>query len=158
MRAEAVLATPVSRWRWLGTQLGVTAAGSVVVLVAGALGTGIAAAAVTGDAGLVPDMLGAGLAYVPAMWALLAVGIALHGLAPRSTVVLWVVLGVCFVIGFFKELFHIPQWLADVSPFEHTPLLPAAGFDPVPLLLLTAVAVGVGALGLAGFRRRDIAA
>jgi ABC-2 type transport system permease protein len=157
-RAEAVLATRVSRAGWLGASVAVTAAGSAVVLAVGALGIGVAAAIATGDAGLVPRLLGAGLAYLPAMWVLLALGVLLHGVAPRIALGLWAVLTGCFVIGFFKQLLGIPTWLADLSPFEHTPRLPAASLDLVPLVVLTLVAAALAAAGLAGFRHRDIGA
>jgi ABC-2 type transport system permease protein len=157
-RAEAVLVTRVSRAGWLGASVAVSAVGSAVVLAVGGLGIGVAAAIATGDAGLVPRLLGAGLAYLPAMWVLLALGVLLHGVAPRIAIALWAVLTGCFVIGFFKQLLGIPTWLADLSPFEHTPRLPAAGLDVVPLVVLTLVAAALAAAGLAGFRHRDIGA
>jgi ABC-2 type transport system permease protein len=89
---------------------------------------------------------------------LLAIGVVLHGVAPRAAMALWGVLAGCFVIGFFKQLLGIPTWVADLSPFEHTPRLPAVGFDAVPLVVLTVVAAGLAAAGLAGFRHRDIGA
>jgi putative exporter of polyketide antibiotics len=38
------------------------------------------------------------------------------------------------------------------------PLLPAAGLEVVPLLVLTATAVGLAAAGTVAFRRRDVSA
>jgi putative exporter of polyketide antibiotics len=38
------------------------------------------------------------------------------------------------------------------------PLLPAAGLDVVPLLVLTAIAVGLSVAGTVAFRRRDVPA
>jgi ABC-2 type transport system permease protein len=64
----------------------------------------------------------------------------------------------CFVVGFFRELLDLPQWLADLSPFERTPLVPAVGFDAGPVVVLAVLAVALGALGIGLFGRRDIAA
>lgn len=158
LRAEALLATRLPRARWLASHLAVTAAGSAVVLLAGALTTGIAAAIAVGDVGLLPRVVAGGVAYIPATWVVLGLGVALYGFVPRAAVALWGVLTACFVIGFFKELFKLPQWVADLSPFEHTPLMPAAGFDAVPLLLLLAFAAVLTAAGFAAFRRRDVSA
>lgn len=41
---------------------------------------------------------------------------------------------------------------------EHVPRLPVAEFTPLPLVLLTLVAAGLLAVGLAGFRRREVGA
>ena len=53
-------------------------------------------------------------------------------------------------------LLGLPQWLRDLSPFEHVPQVPATWFDAVPLVVLTVVAAVLTAVGLAAFRRRDI--
>jgi ABC-2 type transport system permease protein len=68
LRAEPMLATPVGRHRWLGSHLVMALGGSVVLLLAFGLGTGIARAISTGDAGELPRLIGAGLAYAPALW------------------------------------------------------------------------------------------
>jgi hypothetical protein len=54
LHAEPVLATPISRPRWVASQLAVTLAGSVVVLTAAGLGTGLAYALAAGDLGQFP--------------------------------------------------------------------------------------------------------
>ena len=54
-------------------------------------------------------------------------------------------------------MLSLPGWLTAVSPFEHTPQLPAADLTVAPLAILVAVAAALVTLGLAGFRRRDLA-
>jgi ABC-2 type transport system permease protein len=56
----------------------------------------------------------------------------------------------------FGQLLDLPQWVSDLSPFQHVPQLPAADFTAVPLLVLTMLAVALTAAGLAGLRRRDL--
>jgi ABC-2 type transport system permease protein len=46
--------------------------------------------------------------------------------------------------------------MLNLAPFTHVPQLPAAELTWTPLLWLSAVAVVSMALGLAGFRRRDV--
>ena len=36
------------------------------------------------------------------------------------------------VIGLFGQLLDLPTWVRDISPFEHTPQIPVAGFTPCP--------------------------
>jgi ABC-2 type transport system permease protein len=156
LHAEPVLATPISRPRWVASQLAVTLAGSVVVLTAAGLGTGLAYALAAGDLGQVPRLVGVALAYTPAVWVLVGLATALFGLAPRSVLAAWALLAVCFVAGVLDELLDLPTWLEDISPFQHTPSLPAADLTVVPLAVLAAVAAALTTAGLVGFRRRDV--
>jgi ABC-2 type transport system permease protein len=154
-RAELVLATPVSRSRWVASHLAVTVGGSVVVLAAAGLGAGVPYAAEAHDAGQVPRLLGATLVHLPAVWLLAAVALALFGLVPRAANAAWAVLAGCFVVGFFGQLLALPRWVTDLSPFEHIPQLPAAHLNAVPLVVLAAAMV-IAAIGIEGFRRRDV--
>jgi len=154
---EPVLAAAVSRRAWAAGHLTVALAGSLVVLGAAGLGAGLAFAVVSGDVAQVPRLLGAALVHTPAVWVLVGLTVALFGLAPRAVLAAWVGLAVCLVIGMLGELLELPGWLMAVSPFEHTPQLPAADLAVAPLAILVAVAAGLASLGLAGFRRRDLA-
>jgi len=44
----------------------------------------------------------------------------------------------------------------DLSPFAHVPKLPGADASAAPLLWLALVVVALAAVGLLGFRRRDV--
>ena len=70
----------------------------------------------------------------------------------------WLTLGFSFVVMMFGELLQLPGWLMDVSPFRHLSRTPAEDFRVVPVLVLLAVVAGIGALGMAALRRRDIEA
>ncbi|MGH3980070.1 MAG: ABC transporter permease, partial [Pseudonocardiaceae bacterium] len=155
-RAEPLLAAAVSRHRWAGSHLAVALLGSGAVLAAGGLGMGLSFGVITGDAGEVPRLLGAALVGVPAVWVLVGFAVALFGLVPRATTAAWAGLGGCVVVALLGPLLDLPGWLADVSPFQHVPPLPAAELTAGPLGVLLAIAAGLTAAGLAAFRRRDI--
>lgn len=156
LRAEPLLAAAVSRWRWVGAHLAVAIGGSVVVLVVLGLSIGVSAALTTGDGELVGQALTASLAYAPATWFLVAVVTLLTGLRPRLAPVGWAVLAFGFVLAMFGALLDLPGWIADLSPFEHVPLAPAANLVATPLVVLTALATGLAAVGVVGLRHRDI--
>jgi ABC-2 type transport system permease protein len=156
LRAEPVLATPVSRSRWALSHLTVAFAGSVIMLVAGGLSVGLSYGLVKGDLTVVPRLLGSAIAYAPAMWVLVGLSVALVGLAPRGVVAVWGALTVCFVIGMLGQLLGLPAWLNNLSPFDHVPRLPAAHLSILPLVVLTAIAAALTAAGLMGLRQRDI--
>ncbi len=156
LRAEPVLATPVSRWRWAMSHLSVAFGGSVVVLILAGLSVGLSYGVVGGGLGVVPRLLGAAVLYAPAMWLLVGLAVALVGLVPRWVVTAWAALAVCFVVGMLGVLLDLPTWLMNLSPFEHVPQLPAGDLTVGPELLLTVIASGLTLAGLAGLRRRDV--
>ncbi|MDW4917938.1 ABC transporter permease [Streptomyces californicus] len=155
-RAEPLLATGLSRNRWLGSHLAIALAGGTALLVLAGLGFGLSGAASTGDAGLVLELTGAAAAYAPALWATAGVAVLLHGWFPRAAAAAWIVPVYGFLVGYLGPVLRLPEGLRNLSPFGHVPRLPAAEPAWTPLLVLTAVAAGLIALGLAGFRRRDL--
>ncbi|GLW50361.1 ABC transporter permease [Streptomyces sp. NBRC 14336] len=156
LRAEPLLATPVSRARWMASHLAVALAGSVVVLALAGLGAGIAYGSTGGGWSQIPRLTGAALAYAPALWLLAGLATALFGLLPRATAAAWAVLAACAVIGLLGEVLGLPSWVRDLSPFEHVPHLPAGDPTVAAPLLLALVAALLTAAGVAGFRRREV--
>ncbi|MEU9190211.1 hypothetical protein AB0D14_37930 [Streptomyces sp. NPDC048484] len=156
LRAELLLATPVSRVRWTASHLAVAMAGSVVVLAAAGLGTGLAYGTTGGGPEQIPRLLGAALAYTPALWLLTGLTSALFGLLPRAVGTAWVFLAACFVIGLLGEVLGLPGWVTSASPFEHVPHLPAGDPSAAAPVLLVLITVALTAVGAAGFRRRDV--
>ncbi|KJK43162.1 ABC transporter permease [Lentzea aerocolonigenes] len=154
-RAEPLLATPVSRWGWVASHAAFALAGGAVVLAASGLGLGLVYGVQTDDVGgVLPRMLGAALAQLPAAWVIAGVALLLFGLFPQLTGVSWAVVSVALVLTLLGPALQLDQWVIDVSPFTHVPKYPdiTAG----PLLWLTGVAVVLLAAGFAGFRRRDL--
>jgi ABC-2 type transport system permease protein len=155
-RAEPVLATAVSRLRWAGSHVAVAIVGGVAMLVAVGLGMGLAYAVSAGDAGQVPRLVGAALVYAPATWVFAGLSALLFGLLPRAIGWTWLGLAIVALLVILGPLLHLPGWVYDVSPFEHTPQLPAGDLSFAPLLVLTAIAAALLTAGAAGLRRRDI--
>ena len=83
-RTDAVLATPVSRVGWSAAHMVTIALGVLLISVITGLGTGIAAAGVTGDGALVREILASHLAVVPAALGVLGLSAALYGWIPRA--------------------------------------------------------------------------
>jgi ABC-2 type transport system permease protein len=155
-RAEPVLATAVSRIGWVGTHAAIAMVGSVVLLLVTGLAFGGGAAIATGEAGYLGDVLGAMLAYAPAVWLTAALAVTVIGLFPRAIGLAWALLVYAGFVAYFGGLLDLPEWLLDLSPFQHVPRLPVDDFTALPLVILTAAAAGLVAIGLAGFRRRDL--
>jgi ABC-2 type transport system permease protein len=124
-------------------------------MVLSGLGMGGTYAIVDGDAGQVGRLTWAAVSFVPALWVVAGVTFAVYGLLPRFTAVAWGVLGLFVVTGFFGQLFGLPEWLMNLSPYQHVPQVPVESFSLGATLALVAVAAALLAGGFAGLRRRD---
>jgi ABC-2 type transport system permease protein len=156
LRAEPILATPVYRRHWAASHLAVALAGSVAVLAAAGLGVGLTYGIVSEDLGQVPRLVGAALAYTPALWLLVGLAVALFGLLPRMATAAWAAFAGFLVVGLLGEVLKFPVWVNDLSPFQHIPQLPAAHLTIAPLVVLAATAAALTAAGLTAFRQRDV--
>lgn len=157
LRAEPLLATGVTRTRWLASHVLMALLGtSALILVAG-LGSGLSSGASLGNVGRqVPRMLAAAAVQLPAIWIVTALVVALFGLAPKLITAAWALYGLFLLLGQFGALFNLPQSLINLSPYGHTPRLPGGTFTTTPVLALTAIAAALLLTGLTTFRRRDI--
>ncbi|MEO3751527.1 ABC transporter permease [Streptomyces sp. B6B3] len=155
-RAEPVLATGVSRDRWLGSHVVVALVGGTLVMLLGGLAFGVSGAASAGESDLLWKLTGASLAYAPALWLTAGIAVLLFGWWPRAAAAAWAVPAYSFLTVYLGEIIEMPDWLANLSPIGHVPQLPAADLDLVPLAVLTVLAAGSIWCGLLGFRRRDL--
>jgi ABC-2 type transport system permease protein len=157
---ESVLATSVSRPRWVLGHVLNTACGAVALVLVFGVSMGLAAGEVIGDpATQVREMAGAGLAQLPGIMVIGGLVVALVGLLPRwAAPISWVVLLAALLLGpLFGPSFGLPQWVQDLSPFTHVPKAPATDVTVVPLALMAVVGVGLALAGVAAIRRRDVA-
>ncbi|BFU47228.1 ABC transporter permease [Krasilnikovia sp. MM14-A1004] len=155
--AEVVLGTATGRLRWAASHLAFSLLGPTVLLVVAGLVEGVVYRAIGGD--VAPTVaLGGALAQLPAVWVLAAVALLLFGVLPRLVPAAWGVLAACALMLLVGTTLQFDQWVLDLSPFTHIPHLPGGHASATPLVVLTAVAVALGAAGLYGLRHRDIPA
>jgi ABC-2 type transport system permease protein len=155
-RAEPLLAAAWSRPRWAASHLVIAMAGGALVLLTATLGLGIGAAGVLHDAAVVPRLLASALAYVPALWFVAGLAVALFGLVPRAAALVWVVVAYGLTVQVLGGLLGLPDWTYDLSPFAHIPAVPAQQVTFTPLVVLTALAAALVTVGLTAFRNRDL--
>ena len=158
-RAELMLATRTGRLAWAAGHLTVALLGTALLLAVAGLAGGLAFGAQTGDVGgQTGRLLGAALVQLPATWVLAGLGTALIGFVPRLSSLTWAALILSVLLFELGALFGLNRWIVDLTPFTHVPKLPGAAFTATPVLWLTAVAIALGAAGLAALRRRDMPA
>jgi ABC-2 type transport system permease protein len=157
--AEGVLATAVTRVRWVTSHVVIATVGLLVILGVTGLVSGLTFGLVTGDvADAVPRLGGAALAQVPPSLALGGFVLLAFGLVPRyAATVAWSGFIGCLLLGQIGGLLDLPQAVLNLSPYTHVPQVPAVAVDWTPLVLLTASGLALGAIGFAAFRHRDLA-
>lgn len=156
-RAEPVLATWQSRPRWLWSHVVVALVGGPLMILAAGAALAVTGAPTVEDGGeLVGPILGAAAAYVPALWLLTGVAVLLVGWFPRAAGLAWLPVVYVGVVGYLGPILQLPDWSDAVSPFGHTPRVPVEDVTWTPLLVMTAIAALLVAVGVTGVRRRDL--
>jgi ABC-2 type transport system permease protein len=156
-RLEPLLATGLSRARWMLGTLTMTLLGSAAVLVAGGLGLGTTYALSMSEPGQLSRIAGLQLVYLPAVLVPAGLVAFVHGWRPGWAKVAWAVLAVWFVLGYLGGLLHAPDWLVRSSPFAHTPAVPGADPSVGAPAVIVVVVVLLTAVGVLGLRHRDVA-
>ncbi|MBM4241540.1 MAG: ABC transporter permease [Euryarchaeota archaeon] len=155
--SEFVLTSSVSRSKWAFSNLIFAVFGPAAVMIIFALACGLTYGLSTGNLNNdLPRILLATVAYLPAVWVLTGISVALFGLLPRFTGLSWVALGLFVIIQLLGEFFDISKWILDISPFSHIPNYLVGETATNSLISLTAVSALLIIVGLIGFQRRDI--
>jgi ABC-2 type transport system permease protein len=150
------VATALPRSAWLLGHTAMTVLGVLLVLGSAGLGLGAGYVLVTGDGGALPRLALPVLEYVAPVLVLSGFARLLVGLAPRAATLAWLPLVLAVVVMLFGAVLRLPQWVQDLSPFEHLALVPAQDFRWAPFVGVLLVAAGLSALGQVAFRRRDL--
>lgn len=155
-RAEPLLATHVSRPRYVASHLTVALVGTTALMLTVGVFAGLAHGLAADDLSQLGRLIGAAVAQLPAVWVLTGFAVAVFGVAPRLVMAGWAALVLFVLLGQLGPVLKAPEWLMDVSPFSHTPKLPGGAVEATPLVVLTLIAAALIAVGLTAFRRRDI--
>ncbi len=154
--AEVLLSTALSRRGWLLGHTLVTIGGTLLVLVGGGLGLGLGYALVTGDADAVLRLGAPVLEYAAPVLLLSGLARLLYGVAPRVASAAWLALGYVAVVMLFGEVFQMPEWAQDLSPFRHLARVPSENFRLAPVVVVLALAAALTVAAQLSLSRRDI--
>ena len=150
---ETVLATRVTRSRFLLSHLLVALAGATLLAIL--LGLSMAAAHLSGSSGFWREASPA-LAYLPAIWVMTAASAVVVAWVPRADWLGWGLIAGVVLLGELGALIGLPDWTLRISPFAHVPRVPVDPMTWTPEIVLTLVAAALVAVAFVGFRRRDL--
>lgn len=156
--AELVLGTPVPRVRWLLEYWIVGVIVIVVVLAAAAL-AGIAGAGSAADPeSLIPIVLEAAAAQLPACLVFLGLTLLVFAFLPRATIPIgWTTVGVAAILGTWGPILQVPEWLVDLSPFAHSPVPSGGEADWTGGFWMLGIGLAAAAMAVWSMRRRELA-
>jgi len=156
-RAEAVLARPVSRVRWLGGHTALAFSGAVLLLVVSGVALWLGVEASGGGGIAWDDALKSVLNTAPLVALVGGLAVACFGLLPRSTTAVPVTLTVLwFVLAMLGPALHWPSWVLNLSPFTHLAWVPMAPWAATSGIAMTVTGLALVIVGLVAFQRRDI--
>lgn len=153
-RAEPVLATAVSRQRYLAASVMVAFAAPILFLVVAGVFIGIFASTAGIGIGF-GDALFQAIVTIPAVWTVIAIAVTVTGVRPQVMVAAWIGVLASFVLTLFGPSFKLPDWALAISPFYHVPDVSAGAQNWWGLLWISLFATGFLLVGFAGFRQRD---
>ncbi|MCO7221383.1 ABC transporter permease [Klenkia sp. PcliD-1-E] len=154
-RVEPLLAGALRRSRFFASHaVPALAAPAVAVLLAGATMGAVVSSAGTGlGAG---DVLAQAAATVPAVWAVVALALAVVGARPAVRLAGWLGVVASFALTLFGPTFRLPGWALGISPFHHVPDVTAASPGWTGLVVVGAAAAALTVVAFVGFGRRDV--
>jgi ABC-2 type transport system permease protein len=94
--------------------------------------------------------------YLPAVLVFAGLGVFFVGVAPKARMIVWVYTIYAFLVSFLGGMFNMPKWAQNISVFSLLPRYPAEALEPVVTVTLCAAAVALAAIGITGYRHRDI--
>lgn len=155
---EPLLATAVSRPGWMLSHITCALIGITTLVILTGLSLSITYVLATDESwNKVFILTAAALVHIPAILALASFAIASFSLFPRLAIILsWGGFAFCLFLGQFGAILKLPQWVLNISPFAHTPIVPADQITYLPLISLVSAAIALAGLAFVWFRHRDI--
>lgn len=139
------------------TASAVPAVASFVLLALSGSAIGGTFGAAIGDSGQIGGFVWATLAYWPSVLLVIGVVMLCAAAIPRvAATVTRALFGVAVILSMFGDLFGLPDWVSQNTPFTAVPRL-GSDFSALPLVIITLLALVVGGVGLWILRRRDMA-
>lgn len=155
-RTEHLLARAISRPQLMASFLVVSLLVAIVMQVLSILGLWSTAAASVENPFALGKTIAASLVYVPFMWILVGLAVTLIGFAPQQTSLVWLYLGYTLFATYFGSLLQLPDWMAKLTPWGYIPNVPLERASAGTILPSLLIAGGLIAVGMHGYRERDI--
>lgn len=157
-RIEFLLSTALGKIKWFFSHVSAIVIGIIITLTAMGLTAGIAyiVSSEVKETTLL-DVTLSGMANIPAMLVFMSIILLIFAVRGRFVKTFaWFYYAYCALIGSLAGIFSWPDWVSNLSPFNHTPAAPSNNVDVTPLLVMMAISITLVGLASLLFRRRDL--
>lgn len=155
-RAELQWSRAISRVRWALSRMLVPAVLSFLLLAFSGFAIGLSFGASVDDPSQGGRFAAASLAYWPSVLLVIAFVMFCAAWLPRAaSAVTWGVFGVAVILSMFGDLFGLPDWVIENTPFTAVPRV-GEELNALPLVVIGGLAVLLAVLGLQRLRSRDM--
>ena len=156
---ENLLATKLSRIKWLATHVCVVLLGGIIILTLS--GTILASATNFYSEFTVNiwDYVLASLSYFPLILAFAGAYLLLFGLLPRAaSTIVWTYYGFLAFATWVGPMLGLEQWIMNISLMSHFSSAPAADIAITPLIVISSAALTAAIIGTITWRNRNLIA
>lgn len=154
---ENLLATRLSRIKWLGMHGLVVVFGGAFMLVCSGVVLAATANSVSELRLNVGDYTLAALSYLPLLLLFVGLYTTLFGILPRAAgIIVWALFGYVAFMSWIGPMLKLDEWVLKLSPMAHIAVAPANEVEILPLIVMSVGAVVLVAIGLIGWRTRNL--
>ena len=155
---EHLLATKLSRTKWLALHITIVLAGGLIMLVASGSVLALCTNIATDYNVSVLEYALAGLSYFPILLAFTGAYLLIFGVVPRVVgTIIWAYYGFVAFATWIGPMLDFPAWAMSISIVHHFPSPPVDEIAVVPIIAFAIAAVAASALGITAWRNRDLA-
>jgi ABC-2 type transport system permease protein len=94
--------------------------------------------------------------YLPGMLIVISIATLLIGCLPKLSSFVWSYVIYCFIIVYLGGILDLPQWMRNLSSFEHIPQLPVEDMNDSAIISLMVISTVLTVIGFISYKRRDI--
>ena len=155
-RTELVFSRAVSRMQLLRAYLVPAILIAILLPILQAFALWSVGTVISEDMMPLGDVMGASVVYIPAILLVLGLAVLLIGWLPRATSLVWLFLVYGFIVIYLGDILELPDWVINLSVYEHVPVYPSEELSYASLLILSGIGVLLIFIGAWGYKRRDI--
>lgn len=155
---ENVLATQVSRIKWISLHGAVAMAGSTLMLALAGCMLAIFTNTLSDTQVDLWEYTLSGLSYAPIVLAFLGLYLLLFGIFPRlANTFTWIYFGFVATVSWLGPILQLEQSVMSLSVMEYTSSPPVEAIELMPLGIVALSGLVIAAIGVFAWRQRDLA-
>lgn len=154
---ENLLATRLSRTKWLGWHAATVLMGGLAMLALSGIILGVCVNLSADYSVNIWEYVFAAVSYFPFLLAVTGAYLLLFGILPRAAgAILWTYYGFVAFMSWVGPMLGVDQWVMNISILEHFSAPPADSVLVAPLFITSIIAVAIAAIGIHAWRSRDL--